>query len=73
MWTIVPASLLWDGFGESSPRWVEVEHEGVTMLVVPQGDGFARLERLISPRPGDYLRPEWQPGARISLAGKSRL
>ncbi|WP_067617056.1 YlzJ-like family protein [Alicyclobacillus acidiphilus] len=32
------------------------------LIVLRQADGTATVERLISPYPGDYLNPAWQPG-----------
>ncbi|MCL6445527.1 MAG: YlzJ-like family protein [Alicyclobacillus sp.] len=67
LWTIVPVDAVMDDPSAPSPEYQEITREGVTMLVTPMENGYGRLERLVSPRPQDYLRPEWQPGAMIPL------
>lgn len=47
--------------------WQEVKRGDVTMLCSPAENGMGRIERLISPRPQDYLKAEWQPGALVPL------
>jgi hypothetical protein len=69
MWTIVPAELVLDGYERHAPVLQEVRRSGITMLVTPLEGGMGRVERLISPNPQDYLRPEWQPGAIVPLHG----
>ena len=68
LWSIVPTELVFANFSEPLPTWVEVQQEGVTMLVTLGTNGMAKVERLISPNPQDYLRPEWQPGTLIHLS-----
>jgi hypothetical protein len=64
LWTIVPPEWV---FGEPgrSPETEEIEVGGARMVVTPLGRGQARVERLISPNPQDYLRPDWQPGSVV--------
>ncbi|MCL6547903.1 MAG: YlzJ-like family protein [Alicyclobacillus sp.] len=68
LWTIAPVDLVFAGVLENAgASWQEVRMGEVTMLVSPAGDGMGRVERLISPNPQDYLRPEWQPGQFVPL------
>ncbi|RIV29338.1 hypothetical protein D2Q93_00365 [Alicyclobacillaceae bacterium I2511] len=67
LWSIVPTELVYTNFYEQPPTLVEVQRGGVTMLVSPEQNGMAKMERLISPNPQDYLRKEWQPGTLIHL------
>lgn len=64
LWSVVPLELVLEG---EAPVAVERVVEGRLMQVLPHGDGSATLVRLLSPRPGDYLDPRWQPGSRIAL------
>ncbi|MBX5436336.1 MAG: YlzJ-like family protein [Alicyclobacillaceae bacterium] len=69
LWTIAPVEHVFSGLTShsGSAQWQEIQVEGVTMLVSPAGRGMGRIERLISPNPQDYLRPEWQPGQLVPL------
>ena len=67
MWTIAQLDRVLEGSDQYPSQWREVELGGVTMVVSPGENGMGRVERLISPNPQDYLRPEWQPGAMVSL------
>lgn len=49
------------------PAMREVRTGDVTMLCSVTENGMGRIERLISPRPSDYLNPEWQPGQFVQL------
>ena len=74
LWSVVPAECVFDGFAEPErqPRLEYVEWRGVTMQVEPVGAGRYRIHRLLSPRPEDYLKPEWAPGAWLDLGGPAR-
>lgn len=67
-WSIIPLECVMEGFdeGESYARLEYIEWQGVTMLVERSAPGRARIHRLVSPRPNDYLRPEWAPGQWLS-------
>lgn len=41
---------------------MEIQWNGVTMLVQPCGTNEARIVRLISPDPYDYMNPAYAPG-----------
>lgn len=71
MWTIVPAECVFAGLEERLPEMKEIRRGHVTMLVTPEGVGMGRVQRLISPNPQDYLKPEWQPGALVPLLESS--
>ncbi|MCL6516224.1 YlzJ-like family protein [Alicyclobacillus sp.] len=64
LWTIVPPEVLFAASG-GAVETEEIEIGGARMVVTPLGRGQARVERLISPDPQHYLRPDWQPGAVI--------
>lgn len=47
--------------------FVEVEFGGARLIVVRTADGGARVVRLISTDPRDYLDPRFSPGEDIKL------
>lgn len=58
----------WDQPGEA-PQ--EVTVNGVTMLVEPVNMQEAKIVRIISANPQDYLNPSFQPGNTISFVPSS--
>ena len=69
IWSIVPTEFIFQS-AESQPTQAKKETlhiGGVTMIVEVTGFGQAKIERLISPYPRDYLKPEWMPGQIIRL------
>lgn len=70
LYTIVPPE---DIFGEPAPvagggSTIEVEHEGRYLVFQVDQGGQARLVRLISTNPSDYLNSLLQPGGSIPWA-----
>lgn len=60
-WTVVPLeSLLEDDTGV--PQLVDVPLGQMRLLVETGSDGTARIHRVLSTDPADYLRLELQPG-----------
>lgn len=47
------------------PTYRETISGGRHLLVEELPDGTRRVARLLSTDPADYLRSEWQPGARL--------
>lgn len=58
-WSIRPFADIMSGF---EPQELQEVHVGSATMMISTVDGTERIERLISPCPSDYLRPEWQPG-----------
>lgn len=65
--TLLPMESVFDGWDQprSAPR--EVVINGVTMLVEPVNESEARIVRLISSNPQDFLNPSLQPGMTIAF------
>lgn len=71
MWTIVSDEILWQQEETSQPRQLELRlGSRVLLLEVDQG-GNARVSRLISSDPSDYLDPKFQPGSSYPLSSSS--
>ncbi len=69
IWSIVPSEFIFQNLYEPPTQGKkETLHVGgVVMVVEVTGFGQAKIERLISPNAGDYLKPEWMPGQVIRL------
>ena len=65
LYTIVPPEELF--FDDEPAASVEAAVNGVPMLVVPLGDGLARIERLLSTDPDHFLDPRYQPGSLVTF------
>lgn len=64
LYTIVPLHMVLEGH-DTKPQWVEVQLGRRTLIIEPTTGTHGRVVRLISTDAMDYLRPEWQPGARF--------
>lgn len=64
----MPMELVLDGIEGPSRPALEVRHHGRTLMVEPVTTAHARVIRLVSSDPADYLDPAWQPGRIISMA-----
>ncbi|MDI3279890.1 MAG: YlzJ-like family protein [Bacillota bacterium] len=71
LYTILPPEEIFaEEWGEEAAAPVEVQVDGVILSVSPGGNGSARVERVISTNPEDYLHPFFQPGSPVFLAGR---
>ncbi|WP_035453268.1 YlzJ-like family protein [Alicyclobacillus herbarius] len=68
-WSIVPFGVVMSELDQPSP-FREYAFQGVNLLVTPTRLGKARIERVLSPLPQDFLRPELQPGQEIPYSGE---
>jgi hypothetical protein len=66
LYTPLPLERVLEGWDRVAAG-VEVEAGGARLLVEPCGPGLARVVRLLSTDPRDYLRPEFSPGAVLRL------
>ncbi|NDI33330.1 YlzJ-like family protein [Chengkuizengella sediminis] len=64
MYSIVPLDDIFDGIENNEPNQ-EIELNGVIMQVQPMNAYQAKVVRLISPNPQDYLNPAYSPGQII--------
>jgi len=68
LYTPMQLELVFDGLEEMRPPATrEVSIDGVPLLISDTAPGRARVERLLSTNPADYLRPDLFPGAEIEL------
>ncbi|MGI6627558.1 MAG: YlzJ-like family protein [Bacillota bacterium] len=64
LYTIYPQEVI---FQVDEPRnYFSVDFDGKT-FIMEFSNGQARIIRLISSNPQDYLNPKWQPGAKLGF------
>lgn len=73
LWTVMPLNMVMDGSESYQPAYAEIPWKNGTLLVEETGQSTARVVRLISSDPLDYLNPELQPGNIISYSKESRV
>lgn len=67
IYTPMQLELVFAGMEEQQAAPRELVINNSTLLVRDTGPGKAQVIRLISTNPYDYLKPEYMPGAEISL------
>jgi hypothetical protein len=65
IYSALPLELIFQNEENASYESMEIQMNGVTMLVQPCGTNEARIVRLISPNPYDYMNPAYAPGQKI--------
>lgn len=63
----VPAEMIWQNQLQADYKLVDQVISGVPVQVMVCKDGTARVERILSTDPQDYLKTELQPGQLISF------
>lgn len=66
-YTPLPLEDVFAGWDRSSPEPQEIIVNGVTMQVEPLNVKEAKIVRIISSNPQDFLNPTYQPGKTISF------
>lgn len=61
-YSTLPMELIFQNEDPSAYENMEIQWNGLTMLVQPCGANEARIVRLISPNPYDYMNPAYAPG-----------
>lgn len=71
-WTIMPLEIVFEG-SDLPPLYVEIPwRNGGSLMVEEIGHNQARVVRLISTNPSDYLDPAVQPGSIIHYKAESQ-
>lgn len=71
VYTPLPQELIWEGY-DKPPEYFWGQIEGRTVQLERTGDTKARIVRLYSSDPLDYLNPLFAPGREIELT-RSRM
>ncbi|WCK52803.1 YlzJ-like family protein [Aneurinibacillus sp. Ricciae_BoGa-3] len=70
IYSAMPLELIFQNEDSHSYDCQEVQINGLTMVVQPVGINEAKIVRLISPNPQDYLNPTYAPGQKIYFRPK---
>ncbi|GEN34068.1 MULTISPECIES: YlzJ-like family protein [Aneurinibacillus] len=65
IYSTLPMDLIFQNEDPAAYENMEIQLNGLTMLVKPCGTNEARIVRLISPNPYDYMNPSYAPGQKI--------
>jgi hypothetical protein len=65
IYSIMPDEQIFAGMDEMQDPVEEINLHGMIMQVQPINERQARIVRLISPNPQDYLNPAYAPGEVI--------
>ncbi len=63
--SIVPIEQIFEGFDQIRDELEEIQMDGLIIQVLPINSRQAKIVRLISPNPHDYLNPKYAPGEMI--------
>jgi len=72
LYTTLPEEVVLEGMDQQR-NWIETEFEGIKMQVEPLSFGEARVVRIYSTDPRDFLNPRIQPGAVINYKQADQL
>ncbi|HHY09278.1 MAG TPA: hypothetical protein GX528_01790 [Firmicutes bacterium] len=62
LYSVMPPEEIWQGLSQKPAPTREMVVGGVLLQLEPLGDFQARVVRVISSNPNDYLLPHTQPG-----------
>lgn len=65
MYSVIPLEQIFEGIENETSTLEEINIHGMIMEVQPIDSRQARIVRLISPNPQDYLNPAFAPGQII--------
>ncbi|HZK23771.1 MAG TPA: YlzJ-like family protein [Oscillospiraceae bacterium] len=67
LWTVMPLEMVMEGSDSFAPTYTEISWQESTLVVEPLEMNTARVVRIISTNPEDYLNPQVQPGSIIQI------
>ena len=65
-YSVIPMEVIFDGFDSFAPQYLDIEQDGLMMQIEPLSGYQARIVRLYSCNPQDYLNEQYAPGSIIS-------
>ncbi|MDR6552757.1 YlzJ-like family protein [Paenibacillus qinlingensis] len=65
-YSVIPMEVIFEGFDAFSPQYLDIEVDGFMMQIEPLSGYQARIVRLYSCNPQDYLNDQYAPGTLIS-------
>jgi hypothetical protein len=65
LYSVIPTEVIFHGMEQYNPHYEDIELHGVSMQVERISYNEARIVRLYSVNPQDFLKPELCPGTLI--------
>ncbi|OCT13761.1 hypothetical protein A8709_19470 [Paenibacillus pectinilyticus] len=65
-YSVIPMEVIFDGYEKFAPEYQDIEQNGFMMQIEPLSGFQARIVRLYSCNPQDYLNEQYAPGTIIS-------
>jgi hypothetical protein len=66
--SVIPNEVIFEGMEQFNPQYEVIELQGISMQVERISNNEARIVRLYSVNPQDFLNPELSPGALITYS-----
>ncbi|MEW9697660.1 YlzJ-like family protein [Paenibacillus sp. SI8] len=67
-YSVIPMEDIFQGMDTYVPNYLEISHQGVMMQIEPISGYQARIVRLFSCNPQDYLKEQYAPGTVIAYS-----
>ncbi|UKS29829.1 YlzJ-like family protein [Paenibacillus sp. HWE-109] len=67
-YSVLPMEVIFEGIETYEPKYLEIEQDGISMQIEPISGFQARIVRLYSCNPQDYLNRQYAPGTIISYS-----
>lgn len=67
LWTVMPLEIVLEGSDSFVPKYNEITWKESTLVVEPLEMSTARVIRIISTNPQDFMNPQVQPGNIIKI------
>lgn len=67
-YSVIPSDVIFQGMDTFEPAYVEIEYNGIKMQIEPMKDYQARIIRIYSSDPQDYLKEQYTPGTVIAYS-----
>lgn len=67
LYTAVSPETVLEGIDTYQPEYIEIKLNGLDVQVEMLNGTQARIVRLLSPNPNDYLNPSYSPGTVIEF------
>ncbi|WNR46703.1 YlzJ-like family protein [Paenibacillus roseipurpureus] len=65
-YSVIPLEDIFQDYDKFTPSYVDIEQDGFMMQIEPLSGFQARIVRLYSCNPQDYLNAKYAPGTMIS-------
>lgn len=67
-YSVIPMDVIFEGMDTYEPKFIEIDQDGIKMQIEPISGFQARIVRLFSCNPQDYLNNQYAPGTIISYS-----